>query len=84
MTPRGIHLSPGMTVALAPKRHVPTPEDISLLAGVGVRMADAGGIKVVGVPVGSDEFAIEREALFHHYIPWILCFIPHGVRPGRL
>ena len=84
MTPRGIHLSPGMTVALAPKRHVPTPEDISLLAGVGVRMADAGGIKVVGVPVGSDEFAIEREALFHHYIPWILCFIPHEVRPGRL
>ena len=47
-------------------------------------MADAGGIKVVGVPVGSDEFAIEREALFHHYIPWILCFIPHEVRPGRL
>ena len=34
------------------------PEDISLLAGVGVRIADEGG-KVVGVPVGSDEFAIE-------------------------
>ena len=29
------------------------------MAGVGVRIADEGGIKVVGVPVGSDEFAIE-------------------------
>ena len=56
---RGINLNRGKTVALAPKGHVPTPEDISLLAGVGVRIADEGGIKVVGVPVGSDEFAIE-------------------------
>ena len=32
---------------------------ISLLAGVGVRVADDGVIKVVGVPVGSDEFVIE-------------------------
>ena len=26
---------------------------------MGVRITDEGGIKVVGVPVGSDEFAIE-------------------------
>ena len=58
LTARGINLNPGNTVALTPKKHVPTPEDISLLAGVGVRIADEGGIKVVGVP-GSDEFAIE-------------------------
>lgn len=59
LTARGIHLNPRKTVALAPKGHVPTPEAISLLAGVGARIADDGGIKVVGVPVGTDEFAIE-------------------------
>ena len=56
---RGIHLNPGKTVVLAPKRHVPTPGYISLLAGVGVRIADEGAIKVVEVPVGNVEFAIE-------------------------
>ena len=59
LTVRGIHLNPGKTVVLAPKRHVPTPGDISLLAGVGVRIADEGAIKVVEVPVGNVEFAIE-------------------------
>ena len=38
---------------------MPTPEEVSLLAAVGVRIADEGGIKVVKVPVGSNEFAIE-------------------------
>ena len=60
LTARGVHLNPGKTVALTPKGHVPTPEDISLLAGVGIRIADEGGIKVVRAPVVSDEFAIER------------------------
>ena len=59
LTTRGIHLNPGKTVALAPKGHVPTPEETSILAGVSVCIADEGGIKVVGVPVGTDEFAIE-------------------------
>ena len=59
LTARDIHLNPGKTIAFAPKGHVPTPEEISLLAGVGVRIAYERGIKVVGVPVGSDEFAIE-------------------------
>ena len=59
LTARGINLNPGKTDALAPKGHVPTPEEIWLLSGVGARIADEGGIKVVGVPVGSDEFAIE-------------------------
>ena len=58
LTARGIHLNPGKTVALVPKGHVPTPEYISLLAGMGVRIPNEGGIKVVGVPVESDEFAI--------------------------
>ena len=56
---RGIYLNPGKTITLAPKAHVPTPEDVSLLAGVGVLIAEHARIKVVGVPVGSDEFAIE-------------------------
>ena len=52
-------LNPDKTVALATKGHVPTPADTSPSAGVGVRIADEGGIKVVRVPVGTDEFAIE-------------------------
>ena len=59
LTARGINFNPGKTVALAPKGHVPTPEETSLSAGVGAHIADEGGTKVVGVPVGSDEFAIE-------------------------
>ena len=56
---RGIHLNPGKTVALVPKGNVPAPEEISILAGAGVRIADEEGIKVVGVPVGTDEFVIK-------------------------
>ena len=59
LTSRGIHLSAGKTVALAPNGHVPPLEEISLSIGDGVCIADEGGIKVVGVPVGTDEFAIE-------------------------
>lgn len=55
----GINFNPGKTVALAPNGHVPTPEDIKLLVGIGVRIADGEGIKAVGVPVGTGEFAIE-------------------------
>ena len=39
---------------------MPTPEDISLLTGVRVGIAGEEGIKVVGVHVGNDEFAIEN------------------------
>ena len=60
LTARGMHLNPGKTVALAPKGHVPTVENISLLAGVGGRIAGGGEINVFGVPVGSDEFAIDN------------------------
>ena len=59
LTARGIQLNLGKTVALAPKGLVPTPEELSLLARVGVRIADEGAIKVVEVPVGNVEFAIE-------------------------
>ena len=62
---RGIYLNPGKTGTLAPKGHVPTPEAISLLAGVGVLIVEHGWIKVVGVPVGSDEFATESACLLY-------------------
>ena len=42
-----------------PRRDRCPRRKISLLAGLGVGIADEGGIKVVGVPVGFDGFAIE-------------------------
>ena len=63
LTARGIHLNSGKTVALAPKRRVPTPEEISLLAGVDVRIADEEGIKMVGVPVGTGELFATESAI---------------------
>lgn len=59
MIARGIHLNPDKKFALASKAHVHTPGDVTLVARVSVRIADEGRIKVVGVPVGTDEFAID-------------------------
>lgn len=56
LTERGVHLNPGKTIALDPKGNVLTPEDVSLLAGVGVRILGEGGVKVVGISVGTDDF----------------------------
>ena len=55
----GIAITPSKTVALPPKGHAPTPEQIALLEGIGVGIAERGGVKVVGVPVGTDECARE-------------------------
>ena len=55
----GIAINPSKTAALPPKGHVPTPEQIDLLEGIGVRIAERGGMKVVGVPVDTDEHAME-------------------------
>ena len=55
----GIAINPSKTVALPPKGHVPTPERIALLEGVGVSIAERDGVKVVGVPVGIGEYARE-------------------------
>lgn len=41
------------------KRHLPTPGKIASLEGIGVRIAGRGRIKVVGVPVGTDEYVME-------------------------
>ena len=59
LTSIGIALTPSKTVALPPKEHVPTLEEVALLEGVDVRIAERGGVKVVGVPIGTDEYAIE-------------------------
>ena len=42
------------TVALPPKGHVPTPEEFSLIQGIDVRIAERGGVKVVGVSIVRD------------------------------
>ena len=55
----GIAINPSKTVALPPEGHVPTPEQIALLEGIGVSIAERGGVKVVGVPIGTDEYARE-------------------------
>ena len=49
----GIVVNTSKTVALPPKSHAPTAEEISLLQSVDVR-ADA-----VGVPTGTDECVLE-------------------------
>lgn len=42
----GIAINPSKTVALPPKGHVPTREEIALLGGIGVRITEGSGIKV--------------------------------------
>ena len=51
-------MNPSRTVALPPKGHVPTPEEIALLVDIGVRIAEGGGVKVVGVSIDNDTFAV--------------------------
>ena len=48
------------TLALPPKEHAPTAEDISLLERVGVRIVGERGVRMVGVPIGTDEYVLER------------------------
>ena len=55
----GIAINPNKTVALPPKGHVPTLDEIALLEGIDVRIAERGGVKVVGVPIGTDAYARE-------------------------
>ena len=38
---------------------MPTLEEIALLESVDVRIAERGGVKVVGVPIGTDAYAME-------------------------
>ena len=55
----GIVVNTSKTVALLPKGHAPTAEDISLLEGVDVRIVDEEEVTAVGVPIGTDECVLE-------------------------
>ena len=55
----GIAMNPRKTAALPPKGHVPTLEEIARLESVDVRVVERGGVKVVGVPLGTDAYAME-------------------------
>ena len=55
----GIAINPRKTVALHAKGHAPTPEQIALVKGISVSIAERRGVKVVGVPIGTDEYARE-------------------------
>lgn len=51
----GIIIYPTKTLALFPKRQVPTAEHISLLASAYVRTVEEERVAVVGTPVGTAE-----------------------------
>ena len=77
----GIAINPSTKVALPPKGHIPTPEQITLLEGIGVSIAERGGVKVVGVPVGTDEYARESAMKIvrnggAQQLAWMLSRIP--------
>ena len=46
----------GKTIALPPKGHAPTAEEISLLESVDFSIAGERGATVVGVPIGTGEY----------------------------
>ena len=56
----GIVVNTSKTVALPPKDHAPKAKEISLLERVDVCVADERGMTVVGVPIGIDEYVLER------------------------
>ena len=56
----GIAVNTAKTVALPPKGHGPTAKEISLLESVEVSIVGEGGVTVVGVPIGADEYVLER------------------------
>ena len=56
----GIVVNIAKMVSLPPKGHAPTAKEISRLESVDVRIVDEGEITVVGVPIGRDEYMLER------------------------
>ena len=51
-----ITISRPKSIACPPQGHTPTDQERELLSGVGLSIADQG-IAVVGVPIGTDEYA---------------------------
>ena len=56
----GIVINTANTVTLPPKGHAPAAEESSLLESVDVRIVGEGGVTVVGVPIGTDEYVLKR------------------------
>ena len=56
----GIVVNAAKTVALPPKGHAPTAEKISSVESVEARITDEGGVTVVGVPIGTEEYVRGR------------------------
>ena len=56
----GIVVNAAKTVALPPKGHAPTAEEISLLESVDVSITGEGGATVVDVPIGTDKYVLDR------------------------
>ena len=67
--------SPAKTEALPLKSHIPRVEEISLLVCVDVQTAKGGSVMVVGVPIGTEEYVVERAKGLRHGLP--------GALPGR-
>ena len=57
LTSIDIVIHPSEMVAL--KGHVPAMEQIALLEGIDVRISERSGVKVVGVPIDTDAYAME-------------------------
>ena len=53
-------VNPAKTVALPPAGHAPTANEILLLESVDVRILGEGGVTVVGVPIGTDDYVLAR------------------------
>ena len=56
----GIVVNTATTVALPLKGHAPTVEEISLLESVDIRIVGEGEVTVVGVPIGTGEYVLDR------------------------
>ena len=54
-----IALNPRKTVTVLSKGRIPMLEEIALLEGVDGRIAERVGVKVVGVPIGTDEYVMD-------------------------
>ena len=56
----GVAINPAKAVALPRKGYAPTAEDTSLPGSVDVSIEGEGGATVVGVPIGTGEYVIDR------------------------
>ena len=56
----GVVVNTSKTVAVPPKGHAPTAEEMLLVESVDARVVDEELLTVVGVPIGTHEYVFER------------------------